>query len=240
MLIEIDKKSILAPSREIGVNLDRITAYRYGNDVFLTPQNPIRSISDICHEAGHVLGNKYSFKSHGGLHRKNVLSFDDINHGNITIKLSDEEKTFLRINLKRRDILKLSHNTVQIADKLLFKFTLGKYYPGMIDLHLISQDQLVQFVNSRNTSTTSFINNKVLMINSRSGRNSELSSIATETACMLILENSILENGLSDPGWKGFNYYARISPSHQRAQNLVALAFKGKGWRIPSLKDING
>jgi hypothetical protein len=226
-------------SKEAG----RISGLRHGQEIYQSPQPILETISTYTHETGHIVGEWLPFRS--GINAgeiKYVRTFDDIKLGNISINLTTEEIRYLRNYLLSKEDVGLTDTTLRIANKLLYKFFIGHFDPSNIKIHNVSQKKLEEIVAKTGSSTTvakkGWGSVGIEIINTRQGRNAELPSIMTQAACGLILENTLRKYGIDfDP--KDTSLQVRISPPHQRAQNIVARAFKGKNYRIPSKRDLN-
>lgn len=223
-------------------DLRMISGYRNGKEIFQPPLDYINAISTYCHEVGHILGDKLSFKSgFKWWNRKNILSFDDINSNKICITLSKEELEYSRRHMYDHDKLHIKDEVLSISQKLLKTLFRGKFHKKNVVLHDVSYEELNNIVADQGSTTTSTTLEegvrKMEIVNSKHGRNSELPSVYVEAACLLILENTLKKhNIIVDAGL--IQMPKRDSAPHQRAQNIVYRAYSSKGWRVPSTKDI--
>lgn len=222
---------------------ENLVGFRSGKDIYLPPQDFLNTISVFCHEVGHVLGNEMSFQT--GLYpgeKAIVTNFDEIKSGNLRIKLEPNEIVHIMKYLSNNEPVPIEGLTLSIALKLLDVFSKGNFTLTSIISHNVTQEELHRLVAEKGSSTTTTkqagTTTEILVVNSKSGRNEELSSYTTEVSCLLILENTLKWYGIyrSDGA---ITISASISPPHQRAINIISRAFSGKGWRIPSMLDIN-
>lgn len=248
MEIQRDVSSIFEKDKIITVNTNSsesrmISGFRSGIEIYQPPLNFINAISSYTHEVGHVLGDKMSFQS--GLKlgdEKNILSFDDIASQKISISFDEKELSYVRRHVFNKRQLHIRNEVLSISQKLLKTLFIDKFQKNEVNLHNISYRNLNKLVADKGSGTTTANTEngltKITLVNSKYGRNSELPSIVNEAACLLILENTLIKYNIM-PDTKYITMTKRGSPSHQRAQNIVAKAHASTGWRIPSMVDIN-
>lgn len=220
----------------------QILGLRKGRQIFLPPASLINTLSTYLHEVGHIIGDDMSFQA--GLDNSDnaqVLSIDDVKNVYKMIQLSEIEQIFLRENLINNDKIESpeSYDLLKsIANKLLKSFTKESFDPEEVTVNFVSQESLEQLAFESDISTISQDSDgKRYAKNSKEGRNSEIPAYTTEIICLQILENTLHRYRLLDLNSE-FIIGTTLSPSHQRAKNLLNRAFRGKGWRLPSMLDI--
>lgn len=215
-----------------------VLGFANGKDIYLSPQGFIDGIATYCHEIGHLMGNRLSFQS--GLkwwQLANVRSFDEIKKYKISIYLEPREVDYLNQIIGTKENVALSGESLTIANKLLDTFFMGNFHPKVAVLHNVPRKELNIIVASEGCNTLVSKHGDIFARNSRHGRDSELPSYTTEFACLLILENTLKKYWLMS-SQNHFTIRTTISPSHQRAKNIISRAFSSQGWRVPSMVDI--
>lgn len=216
-----------------------IAGLRVGNEIYLSPRNVVDSLGTFCHEVGHFIGDLWSFKKGDGESaEETVLSIDEIKDQRVFITLSEEEYHYLDDNIFLTKLAVHSPELISIANKLLVEFTKGRFDPDSITFHAVSQDVLDERVRSLDISTVKTdASGNIVAVNSRKGRDAEIPSYTTEYCCMQILENTLYHYGIFS--FENYlKFFATSSPAHQRARNIISRAFRGRGWRMPSMVDI--
>ena len=222
MKIESDKSFIFAKRRPDPFYKKFLGAQNCGlveidtQDIYLSPDGAIPLILTFCHEAGHVASERLSFVN------GNALSFDDIKKDDVSIRLTSEERIFFQKLGPDIRKMKMEGTPLMVAKKLLRKFFKSNFNCNKIRLHNIPQ--LVLDIKASGGDEMSIWQE----------RNVELSSIMTEAGCALILDNTFKKYKISFE----VILYKTDSPGHQRAQNIVSKAYNGRGWRIPSVVDL--
>lgn len=240
MEIGMDISAITRKSADLSVDgVSGVSGLRRGADIYLPPSTVLNAIGTYCHEAGHVLGDFLSFNA--GLipgEKPEVMAIDQAKKSYSTIHLNHDEYRYLSRYTTSDDIVPVSDIAISIANKLLKAFTMGSFKPEMINFHPVTQEELDNLVKETNVNTVAAdASGKTVGINSKNGRNSEMPSFITQFCCWQILENTLRREGILNP-WGYINSGTSKSPAHQRARNIVGMAFKRKGWRPPSMKDI--
>jgi len=216
-----------------------ISGYREGNAIYVPPSTVIDSISTYCHEAGHIIGDLWSFKNPDSETGETaLLSIDEVKNPNTTILLTFDELQFLRFNIFSTQKERPSRHAVSIANKLLSKLTKGKFDSTSVTFYSVTQEELIQRVKDNGANTLVVDENKTItIINSKQGRNVEMPSYTVAYCCMQILENTLrFQRIFSDENQ--FKFFPTSSPPHQRAINIISRAFRGKSWKMPSMVDI--
>lgn len=251
MEIQRNISSIFEKEKVIAVDLPKnidsgkpnmISGFRSGKEIYQPPLNLLNAVGTYCHEVGHILGDRTSFQS--GLkwwNKKYILGFDEIKHKNVSIDLDDRELDYAKKYMFHKRKLHIKNEVLSISQKLLKTLFKGKFSEQDADLYSISYRKLNKLVADRESSTTLTKTEngltKIVIENSKGGRNSELPAILTEASCLLILENTLIKHKvMSETNY--ITMVSRGSAPHQRAQNIIARAHAGRGWRIPSMMDI--
>lgn len=222
-----------------GVGQAEISGLRSGKEIFLPPRTVVDLLSTYCHEVGHIIGDDMSFQdgSNDG-EEPDVLSIDEVKDPNTRITLTNKEQEYLKNTIFSTEKVSLDPVLIGITNKLLDLFTKGNFDPRSIRCHSVTQKELEEKVSTMSISTLSRNSEGgIIAVNSKDGRDSEIPSFTTELSCLQILENTLAYYEIFS---KSQYFIANTvdSPAHQRAKNILSRAFEGRGWRLPSMKDI--
>jgi hypothetical protein len=132
---------------------------------------------------------------------------------------------------------KQAEMVITTANVFLTIVTKHKFDLSQIQLHLNTPAEEIRRITLSSKSKSGIIveNEKRIPIKSREGRNNELSAMTIEKTVYTLLENSMEKAGVpikiskNPPG---------LTSSEIRAAKIVSKAFKNKGWKLPSMKNI--
>lgn len=246
MQIEIDRSAIFAPECKLATDpkikeaeMEEIAGFSCGNEIGLTPAAPLAQVMIICHEIGHYMGGKFSFKERMFLSGKpkNVLTFDEIKGSKISLTLTESEKNRLKKALSHGRRVKPNEDHLWVAEKLLRVFFRGRFNPKDLRIRAFTKSEMRRRMGKTPPLGAEKRGEEVMLRNTKKGRDAELPSHYTEFGCILILENTCEKYGI-DFGYDEICFCKSGMADHQRAQNIIARAFAGKGWRIPSDVDL--
>lgn len=244
MRIEMDRKAIFAKEEivigdEDSKNTDTETWGRCGPDyIKLSTEIPINIIFTFIHEYGHFRGDRVSFKRKPMLGGRAVLTFDEIKATNASLNLTEKEaESLTRIYMSKR-IVKPNWDHLWVADRLLRVLFKGRANYEGLRVYTYTKKEMRKDIIEHPTSSMVKKGKVIVNMNTKTERDVELPAIYTEVASLLILENTFNKYGL----WNG-GEDEMVQPwntqGHQRAQNIIARAYQGKGWMIPSMVDLN-
>lgn len=216
----------------------RIAGLRVGKDIYLPPNNFLSTAKNYFHEVGHVLGDEYSFQA--GLmpgEEGDVLSIDE---AKVTrIDLTPEEVSHIRKYLFTGQEIVLDEIMIAVINRILTTFAKGNPIEKMFNVHFPTQAELEKMAYECDIITSEKNEQgQLVAINSKTGRNTELSAYLVQFCCLQILENTLKHYYLMANGSR-LRIETTFSPAHQRAQNIIAMAFRGERWRVPSMVDIS-
>lgn len=201
------------------------------SEVILVPNSNVFDLFRIYfHEAGHEIGNRISFKD-GAL-----LTPDQVLRTEVNLSL-DEILTILNLFVlgKLNIPLKMEGKIKKIADKILLRYTKGKWNPRNVELTHMSSKQMRRYIleETGGKISTATVNPDLSVDyhSTRAGRTAELPSISTEMDCLQILENSTGVELIHIPN--------NAVKSHIRARKLIEYIHK-RGWQVPSMVDVRG
>ena len=216
-----------------------ISAMKLGNKVLLPPLRPVDLLSSYFHEIGHFISEQLSFVSN------DVLTPDEAKETRLDLSFKETLYLVKTVFYGNRPMC-MNDRLLQSANKFLNVYTKGNFdVDPIIVQNVSSKEELLEIFKEKagkgNASIELAKNGELKAISSREGRNTELSAIITELGCLSVLENSMsytLRWLLDD-----FNFHIYTYPgntNYQRAYNIVHQAYKGTGWTLPSLLDIDG
>lgn len=211
-----------------------------GHNIWLAEYFPLDVILDYTHEYGHFRGKQISFSEKTFLFgkTKNILTFDEIKENEVSVDLSSKEIAKLSEYLVQEDWEMPSWEQVSTGNKLLTALFRGKFSFDEINVYAMSQKQMRDKVKKSSIKGLRRKGRKVFDINSKAERNSELPAVYVEAACRLILENTMRKYGILEEHEELVQPKVSFASGQQRAQNIVAKAFYGRGWRLPSMVDL--
>lgn len=203
-------------------------------EVFVTPKRfAFQAFRSYFHEAGHVLGARYSFRDGHFLIPSEVAK--------AKISLSVQEKARFLVwsvagALSKDENIEVSSEIREIADRVLQLYSKGIWNPNSIRFQNASSEYLLNRIiqGSRGRTTAMEVTDahEIKVISSKEGRNDEISSLAAETACMTILGNSL--GIVISPPERSEEYW---QSSHGRARRIVERGF-ARNWKLPSEIDL--
>lgn len=247
MYIEIDRKAIFGGEQKIatipGSRTDEkgeIAGWSKGNEVVVTADKPLNIVATLCHEVGHFAGRRRSFTEKRFLSKKtkNILTFDEIKDGKISLELNPQGQEKVKEILSNKRRSKPNNDHLWLAGMLLNVVFRGNLKAKEIKFYAFTRGQMRRSMAKNPPMGTVKSGDEVVTVNTKNGRNVELSSYYIQFACVLVLENTVKKYGLMDDNFEQFFAYAGDLPDHQRAQNIIARAYAGRGWRIPSELDL--
>ncbi len=243
MRIEVRSPLSYTPEEMILVDTQKtdsppLAGLRVGWNVYINRDlNPYDWITTFTHEVGHLIGDTISFQD------GSVLSPLEVQGTNICLS-HDEQDLLSQVfgGSKRRILTEISDSDLEILTeigrKLILAFVLNKEH-GLenLVLHSLGSDQLVEVARTVNLVTAEVKSDgKIVSKSDKFGRDLELPSCLTEYACTQILENTLVRYRIISGRTQLVVAYQGLP--HQRAQNIIARAFR-YNYRLPSLLDLD-
>jgi hypothetical protein len=228
-------EAVIIESRDVDVGSEEgyVGGMVLGNDIYLPPAIFPDRFSFYTHESRHIIGEKLSFV------RGDVLTPDEVKK--TKIKLSFEEHGVLYDGSESEEKGHISQAELSILNRTIAVYTKGNFDVGSINLHNLSEKDFINLASQFEDKNRFYRNEdgKLFSVSSRKGRNAEIDSIATNIACLTILENSL---AIWIFRWKIYETLrfrlARKPGSHGRAQEIVKRAYSIKGMILPSSLDL--
>lgn len=219
----------------------RVSGFASKGEIFIrSGVRPLDFIAAYCHEMGHLMAKKLSFK--GG----EVLTSDEVKKTKIPLTFG-QKLSLVKMIIGELTPIKLGEpgptrpSVIQLANGLLKVYSKGNFDPESVPVHLnIPDEEFMYYINRvADTKNHNTISNdgkgNIIAKSTRNGRNGELPAIAVEIACLRILTNTAC---LEEVRYKP-NASNRFS-SHYRAIRIVHRSYKpGSKISIPSQLDFD-
>lgn len=211
-----------------------------GKDIYFTDAVGIAVILGYCHEAGHIIGDKLSFK------KREVLTPDEAREALIFRKWLSYQEVKDLFNTTRFEGTKETpvHKVViPIANALLKVFTKDWFDESMVNFHPVTTpfeiDELIKQALREGKKCPSGIklghDGELLHTSNKAARDAEIPAMVTEYGCLYILANSIRQY---HPTFASQYVVTATSASQRRARLIVERAYEGENWVLPSAKDL--
>lgn len=214
-----------------------IWALSIGKEIWITPSTALEYFEKLVHEIGHTLGRELSFKE------GDVLSPDEVLVTNLKKTSVMKGSEIISLFNKLKDTTTRLSGPDEELNKVIFElvrvFAKGKFDQSKLIIHTgVSEDEIIEKIKEAGGAATTVIDESghELQTNTKHGRNMELTAITTQIACRKILQNTFRDEGITFI-WKQ-EFDMNEDPSHFRATRIVERAFKGKGWKLPSIKEL--
>ena len=207
---------------------------RIERDIYLVESSPVNFLLRYFHEIGHILGDDLSYRDGDILTPAEVVS---------TQAPIDYSETFMLFSqvISAPGYDRVNNLTIESANIILNTFTLGKFDPTSIKLHYpVTQEELEDLLKSAHETPGIIINEKGELegVNTKDGRDAEISAMAVEIGCLKILENTI--NSLSPQDLLSITVQREDKgDSHSRAMKIVERTYQpNRSFILPSAKDL--
>lgn len=204
--------------------------YSKARKIGLTQNAPAEVLRYYFHEVGHRIEDSSAI----------VLRPDDVKKTSIRLSPLDILDLMVFLDDSREKEKRLPRSIRELSNRIIGVFTKWTFDPTRIEFSHITPEQFTNALLSGHANLVSRDNSQsepLYTIRTDSDtRNTEMVSVATELGCLYILENSI--NRSRFYRFLSRSQFELILPArqhvvYQRAQNLVARAYAGTGWKIP-------
>lgn len=210
-----------------------------GNDIYISEGIGILVLLTYCHEVGHFIAGKLSFRG------RQVLTPDETKEKMLKGYLdyrANARNLFNTMVFEGTELMPSYKAVIPIANDLLKIYTMGWFDERMINFHPVSFQDIEHLLrkaleDGRKCSSVIKVDHegKYVSANSKEGRNTELPALTVEYGCLHILANSIEPYQplfLNELQWESTNRSGR------RAQLIVTRAYQGRNWVLPSTRDL--
>lgn len=189
-----------------------------GSEIFLPPRRQLDGIASLLHEAGHVINNQGLWEYGNTLQPREARKID--------LPLSFRERMEFFQVLASDTVGWPESAIVDYCARVLRIYTKNSFDLDMCTLHFLTEDEYLKKLRTPHVVLSGLRQEEGVYITNfdKAARNDELPAMATQVACLTMIENGI---GLHIGKFRLTPEisFSKTFGAHQRAKNIVMRAY---------------